>query len=43
MQAMPSPAIRIDTGATTPAEAADAILEALRRIERTNACGAFTG
>lgn len=40
MQAMPSPAIRIDTEATTPAAAADAILEA---ISRTNARGAFTG
>lgn len=34
MQAMPSPAIRIDTAATTPAKAADAILEAME--DRTN-------
>lgn len=43
MQAMPSPALRIDTGATTPAEAADAIIEAMERISRTNTRGAFTG
>lgn len=40
MQAMPSPAIRIDTGATTSAEAADTILE---MIDRPNARGASTG
>ena len=33
MQAMPSPAIRIDTGATAPSEAAGAIIEALERID----------
>lgn len=36
MQAMPAPAIRVDTSTTTPAEAADAILEAIRRFERAN-------
>jgi hypothetical protein len=43
MKAMPSPAIRIDTGAATPAEAADAIIEAMERIDRTNARATSAG
>ena len=43
MQAMPSPAIRIDTGTTTPAQAADAIIETMERLERTAVRRTSTG
>ena len=43
MRAMPSPTLRIDTGATTPAEAADAIIGALEGIDRTKASAASCG
>ncbi|WP_207540944.1 shikimate kinase [Sabulicella rubraurantiaca] len=33
MQEMPQPAIRIDTGATTPEQAADAILQMMKRLK----------
>lgn len=33
MQAMPQPAMRVDTGRTTPEQAADAILEMVKRVK----------
>jgi hypothetical protein len=35
MQAMPQPAMRIDTGTTTPGQAADAIIEMMKTTRRT--------
>ncbi|MBR0651984.1 shikimate kinase [Roseomonas terrae] len=39
MQAMPQPAMRIDTGTTAPQQAADAILQMMKTVRRTTSAG----